>query len=89
MSTTQQELEAIFDEVGINYGELIPSSEEMRSRLLNALSTLIERERKEARIDELESLFIDHDERKVRHIDGTKLITLDDRLAELMSESEK
>lgn len=53
-----------------------------------AITKLIEAAATQQAIEELESLYVDHDERKLRHIDGSKLMTIDDRLAQLRSQQE-
>ena len=47
------------------------------------LAEIIQQETAKARVDELQRLYVDHDDRKLRHIDGTKLTTIEHRIAEL------
>ena len=52
-----------------------------------AITELIQSETTKARIDELQKLYVDHDDRKLRHIEGSKLIPIPDRIAALQNQS--
>jgi len=71
-----------------NMTDFVELTAKIRSALdLGEATEILEAQLKElileARIDELQNLFVDFDERKLRHINGTKLTTIDKRLTQL------
>jgi hypothetical protein len=65
--------------------KLAPSdyTENCTNVVMSMVSDLISRQVAEERIDELSSLYIDFDERKIKHFNGIKLESLDDRMKAL------
>ena len=62
------------------------SDREQVDRYLPLIQSLISDITTEAVIEELSNIYVDFDDRKLRIIDGTKLLTIDDRISALKSQ---